>query len=152
MALIKCPECQTEVSDKADKCPKCASPLKYVDPLEKITSRLGLILGIPYILFFGGCGLTMSKKEDLVINLVIFVLLLFIVIISYLPKKIKRGIISLVLSITYFSIVINRISIQQFNQNPGEQILYLFPFLIYLIFSFLFIKIDMNQAKNSEVN
>ena len=28
MALINCPECSTQVSDKADKCPKCAYPLK----------------------------------------------------------------------------------------------------------------------------
>jgi uncharacterized membrane protein YvbJ len=27
MALINCPDCQTEVSDKADKCPKCGYPL-----------------------------------------------------------------------------------------------------------------------------
>ncbi len=27
MALIKCPECRSEVSDRADKCPKCAYPL-----------------------------------------------------------------------------------------------------------------------------
>ena len=28
MALINCPECGTQVSSKADKCPKCAYPLK----------------------------------------------------------------------------------------------------------------------------
>ena len=27
MALINCPECGTEVSDKAEKCPKCHYPL-----------------------------------------------------------------------------------------------------------------------------
>ena len=27
MALIKCPECGATVSDKAEKCPKCAFPL-----------------------------------------------------------------------------------------------------------------------------
>ena len=30
MALINCPECKTEVSDKADKCPKCAYPINTV--------------------------------------------------------------------------------------------------------------------------
>ena len=34
MALIKCPECGTEVSDKAEKCPKCAYPIK---PENKIS-------------------------------------------------------------------------------------------------------------------
>lgn len=28
MALIKCPECGTEVSSAADKCPKCGYPIK----------------------------------------------------------------------------------------------------------------------------
>lgn len=27
MAIIKCPECSTEVSDKAETCPKCAFPV-----------------------------------------------------------------------------------------------------------------------------
>lgn len=27
MALINCPECDTQVSDKAEKCPKCAFPI-----------------------------------------------------------------------------------------------------------------------------
>jgi hypothetical protein len=30
MALINCPECGTEVSDKAEKCPKCAYPIKPI--------------------------------------------------------------------------------------------------------------------------
>lgn len=29
MALINCPECGIKVSDKADKCPKCAYPISY---------------------------------------------------------------------------------------------------------------------------
>jgi len=28
MALINCPECGTQVSDKAEKCPKCAYPFQ----------------------------------------------------------------------------------------------------------------------------
>jgi hypothetical protein len=32
MALIKCPECSTEVSDKAAACPKCACPLHATAP------------------------------------------------------------------------------------------------------------------------
>lgn len=30
MALISCPECGTEVSDKAEKCPRCAYPIKPI--------------------------------------------------------------------------------------------------------------------------
>jgi len=32
MALINCPECGTVVSDKAEKCPKCAHPISYSPP------------------------------------------------------------------------------------------------------------------------
>lgn len=28
MAIIKCPECQNEVSDKASACPKCGCPIR----------------------------------------------------------------------------------------------------------------------------
>lgn len=28
MALINCPECGTRLSDKADKCPNCAYPIR----------------------------------------------------------------------------------------------------------------------------
>ena len=34
MALINCPECGTQVSDKAEKCPSCAYPFK-----EKASSQ-----------------------------------------------------------------------------------------------------------------
>jgi len=36
MALIKCPECNTEVSDKADKCPKCAYPITENEELQDL--------------------------------------------------------------------------------------------------------------------
>ena len=29
MALIKCPECQNSISDKAAKCPRCGLPAEY---------------------------------------------------------------------------------------------------------------------------
>ena len=32
MALINCPECGNEVSDKAEKCAKCAYPLNKTTP------------------------------------------------------------------------------------------------------------------------
>jgi len=35
MALINCPECGTEVSDKAEKCPKCAYPINPKRILQK---------------------------------------------------------------------------------------------------------------------
>ena len=38
MALIKCPECGKEISDKALKCPQCGYPLKGDDIADNITS------------------------------------------------------------------------------------------------------------------
>ena len=35
MALINCPECKNEVSDKAEKCPKCAYPINPSQPIIK---------------------------------------------------------------------------------------------------------------------
>ena len=32
MALIKCPECSTDVSDKAVSCPKCGYPMQTTTP------------------------------------------------------------------------------------------------------------------------
>lgn len=34
MALIACPECNAEVSDKASACPKCGNPMKATAPPE----------------------------------------------------------------------------------------------------------------------
>lgn len=39
MALIKCPDCHTAVSDKADKCPNCHCPIAIAKPnnvIEKV--------------------------------------------------------------------------------------------------------------------
>ena len=39
MALIKCPECEKEVSDKASACPHCGCPLTSDDQLKEMTSE-----------------------------------------------------------------------------------------------------------------
>jgi len=60
MALIKCPECGTEMSDMANACPKCAFPIKpnSVQTIEQTSKTLKLyyILSIALIvigIFFG---------------------------------------------------------------------------------------------------
>lgn len=40
MALITCPECGTEVSDKADKCPKCAYPINKIQPPNPVKQEI----------------------------------------------------------------------------------------------------------------
>ena len=41
MALIKCPDCGREVSDRADKCPSCACPLNQDIPASSETVKSG---------------------------------------------------------------------------------------------------------------
>lgn len=68
MALIKCPECQTEVSEKAANCPKCAYPLTggATPPadggkaptaplhLKKILLAGGFVVAISAVVFYFG--------------------------------------------------------------------------------------------------
>lgn len=35
MALINCPECNTQVSDKAKECPKCAFPINSPEVVKE---------------------------------------------------------------------------------------------------------------------
>ena len=52
MALIKCPECQSEVSDKAKTCPKCGYPIDEIAKNEpsstgmNICPKCGIVGGI----------------------------------------------------------------------------------------------------------
>tara|TARA_R110002096_G_C14363751_1_gene704194 strand:+ start:104 stop:304 length:201 start_codon:yes stop_codon:yes gene_type:complete len=63
MAIINCPECNNNVSDKAEKCPKCAYPIK------KAESNEGCFLQTLNV----GCVMTFS---------VIAIILIFILIMS----------------------------------------------------------------------
>lgn len=64
MALIQCPECKTDISDKAASCPKCGNPMivskasensdKPDGNLPRKYANVGFILGI--ILWWGGCA------------------------------------------------------------------------------------------------
>lgn len=36
MALIKCPECGTQVSEKAQQCPKCSYPISTIPAGKKV--------------------------------------------------------------------------------------------------------------------
>lgn len=40
MALIKCPECEAEISDKAVVCPRCGNPMKPMADLTILTRTL----------------------------------------------------------------------------------------------------------------
>ncbi len=43
MALIKCPECGTEVSDKAIQCPRCAYPIANLKTEGIVYVKLGVV-------------------------------------------------------------------------------------------------------------
>lgn len=54
MALMKCPDCGTEISNQATVCPKCARPLKEKAGWDGFRMS-GLILGIFFlVLYFSG--------------------------------------------------------------------------------------------------
>lgn len=65
MALIKCPDCSTEVSDAATACLKCGRPMNAVTALapEKVSSQgsnafvfAAIGFGLGFCLLWGGCG------------------------------------------------------------------------------------------------
>lgn len=45
MALIKCPECGTEVSDKAVACPKCAYPIQQAQEQKIVEMAFDAVSG-----------------------------------------------------------------------------------------------------------
>lgn len=54
MALVKCKECGSEVSDKAQSCPKCGAPIIVSIPTKKKTSMLTWTVGGVIALIFYG--------------------------------------------------------------------------------------------------
>lgn len=69
MAMINCPECGQEISDKADMCPSCGYPIKThkkAVPLKKICIVIAIILFILacFLLFFLSNRLNDEEKAD----------------------------------------------------------------------------------------
>lgn len=64
MALIKCPECETEVSDKASNCPKCGCPINVVTRTKKI--KIPIIIGVLATVLIIGIvgGIFMRKNQE----------------------------------------------------------------------------------------
>jgi uncharacterized membrane protein YvbJ len=85
MSLIKCVDCGTEVSDKAERCPKCACPIAINQTVEKTqvieqTSKrlkLQLLIGIG-VLFLGFISLFSGSSG----GAMVFLILGFIIIIA----------------------------------------------------------------------
>ena len=84
MALIKCPECGREISDRALNCPNCGCPLKHELPEENFYKRE--LFTIIMLLFFWPVGLfSMWKNEhfSLIARCIISILVFLFVAIMY---------------------------------------------------------------------
>lgn len=70
MALIKCPECDKNVSDKAESCPHCGYEINKKTPSTKVTKNSfkwdNKYLIVILLLLVGGCFIFFnnSKKKD----------------------------------------------------------------------------------------
>jgi len=53
MALIKCHECSTQVSDHAQTCPKCGAPVIATIKRRQKAARIALIIQLVAVLVFG---------------------------------------------------------------------------------------------------
>lgn len=56
MALVKCPECETEVSSAASSCPGCGHPISKPKPKGTAQATLAVLLGI------GACWLWFGPR------------------------------------------------------------------------------------------
>lgn len=76
MALIKCPECGKDISDKAKSCPNCGYEINTV--------RYGEEIGTGIKTSIKGLNTTASpKKREICIKLIIIPLILFLVFFSF---------------------------------------------------------------------
>mgnify|MGYP002707457350 CR=1 FL=1 len=69
MAMIKCPECGKEISDKAESCPQCGCPLRSgctdVEPIKKKSAKLGVALvGIIIVFVLVGTFVILKLKNN----------------------------------------------------------------------------------------
>lgn len=62
MAMKKCKECGEQISDKAEKCPKCGHPNEAKSNLSAVIS---LIFAAGLLWFFFGGGLEKQAAKDL---------------------------------------------------------------------------------------
>ena len=55
MALIKCPECGSEISEQAEECPKCAFPINAPKKTSSTIRVICALFGVGFLaLCFGG--------------------------------------------------------------------------------------------------
>ena len=68
MALIKCPECGKEISDKSKKCPECGYPIKKLKKKSgtkrKIIIPLIIVIGIIFIISITAIIIKLSNGKS----------------------------------------------------------------------------------------
>lgn len=85
MSLIKCPECNKEVSDKAKICPHCGYRMNYEKTMN-IPFQVPIIMSVIYIIFIVASFGYIIYGHDIVLA-VVGILLCSILIVSYLVKN-----------------------------------------------------------------
>lgn len=59
MAMLKCYECNSDVSELADTCPNCGAPtegvLRAEDKIRRSTSTANIVALLAFAAIFGGC-------------------------------------------------------------------------------------------------
>lgn len=73
MGLINCPECKTEIPDKAKACPNCGYEAKPETPVRKtnllkVGAIINVIGGIGFILMFAILLMTSSSDSDVTVS------------------------------------------------------------------------------------
>ncbi len=72
MSLINCPECTSEISDKAPACPKCGAPIsaeKIATESDLVTTqetskKLKMHILISVLLIFGGTIIALATAQS----------------------------------------------------------------------------------------
>jgi len=84
MALIKCPECGTSVSDKSKSCPKCAYPIAEAPIQEKnsgntkpVVKKIGQYIGQDWYV------VPMREKSNTNLWIVVSMVVVIVIIIGY---------------------------------------------------------------------
>lgn len=65
MALIKCKACGNELSENAEKCPKCGDPSVKAKSVSSINAIVGLAIAALVIWFFFGGGLEQQTSNEI---------------------------------------------------------------------------------------
>jgi hypothetical protein len=65
MALIKCKACGNELSENAEKCPKCGEPSAKAKSVSSINAIAGLAIAGLVIWFFFGGGIEQQTDKEM---------------------------------------------------------------------------------------